>query len=124
MFRKAFPHYLFLAAFLVLSGCTGSTSFTPANSGSTGTGSALVSWTAPMTRQDGSAISIGEIGGYYVYYGTSISSMTHSVTVAGGSSSQYQVTGLTPATYYFRVSAYDLQGIEGAPSAVGSKTIN
>ena len=77
-----------------------------------------------MTRQDGSAISIAEIGGYYVYYGTSISSMTHSVTVAGGSSSQYQVTGLTPATYYFRVSAYDLQGIEGAPSAVGSKTIN
>jgi len=125
MFRKIdYLAFFCLSFILALTACSGGNLSAGPGSTPVPTGTATVSWSAPLSRADGSAISIGEIGGYYLYYGTSSGSITHSVNVSGGSSSQYQVNSLAVGTYYFQVSAYDLQGIEGARSAVGSKTIN
>jgi hypothetical protein len=76
-----------------------------------------------VSRLDGGPISLSEIGGYIIYYGTSSGSMTKVVTVAGGNTNQLTITGLAPATYYFQVSAYDLSGVEGPKSGVASKVI-
>ena len=129
MHKKAgYQLSLLFSVILVLSGCNGagesiSDTSTPGTGGGTATGSALVTWTEPAGRLDGSPISISEIGGYYIYSGTSSTNMTSAVMVSGGTSSQRQITGLAPGTYYFQVSAYDLQGIEGPRTALASKVI-
>ena len=89
----------------------------------TATGSATVSWTAPLIRQNGAPITMVEVAGYRVYYGTSATSTTKVINVAGASVTAYKVTGLAAGTYYFKVSAYDTSGVEGPQSSVASKVI-
>lgn len=125
---------LLVSLALILSGCGGagdSYSATGNRSGggggggggSTGTGTATVSWVAPSSRLDGTPISLSEIGGYILYYGTSSTNLTNAVTISGSSTNQRQVSGLASGTYYFQVSAYDQQGIEGPRSGLASKLI-
>jgi hypothetical protein len=117
---------------LALTACGGGgeTEYSGSTTGSGGdtssnnaVGTATVSWVAPLGRMDGGPISIGEIGGYIVYYGTSSGNIVNTVVVPGGSSTEQRITGLTPATYYFQVSAYDQQGVEGPRSGVASKVV-
>lgn len=124
------PLFLLTSLALVLSGCGAAGDSYSATGGSnggggggTGTGTATVSWVAPSSRLDGTSISISEIGGYILYYGTSSANLTDAVTISGGSTNQYRISGLEPATYYFQVSAYDQQGIEGPRSGLASKVI-
>jgi hypothetical protein len=86
-----------------------------------GTGTATLSWSAPTQNTDGSALT--DLAGYRVYHGTSPSSLTDVVQVAGASSSGYTYTALASGTHYFAVSAYTVGGVESAMSSVGSKTI-
>ena len=127
MVRKAgYPLSLIFSVLLILSGCSGATdtySGGPPPAPPPVTGSALVTWTAPVSRLNGDPISLSEIGGYIVYFGTSSGNLTNAVTVAGGSTNQRQITGLAPGTYYFQVSAYDQQGAEGPRSGLVSKVI-
>lgn len=122
------PLFLLTSLALVLSGCGAAGDSYSATGGSNGgggggTGTATVSWVAPSSRLDGTSISISEIGGYILYYGTSSANLTDAVTISGGSTNQYRISGLEPATYYFQVSAYDQQGIEGPRSGLASKVI-
>jgi Fibronectin type III domain len=61
--------------------------------------------------------------GYHIYYGTSESAMVQSATVSGATTTTYEVTGLTPGTWYFSVAAEAADGTESEPSAIGSKTL-
>lgn len=64
--------------------------------------SAVVSW-QPNTEPD--------LAGYQIYYGTT--SRFYSVIIDVGNTTQYTVTGLNPGvTYYFAVTAYDINGNE------------
>jgi hypothetical protein len=49
--------------------------------------------------------------------------MVQSATVSGATTTTYEVTGLTPGTWYFSVAAEAADGTESAPSAIGSKTL-
>jgi len=62
------------------------------------------------------------LAGYRLYYGTS--SRTYDVNVDAGNQSTYTVTGLTPGTYYFAVTAYYLSGTETGFSNEVSTTID
>ena len=98
----------------------------PASSGTQtppATGIAAVSWIAPTTRVDGSALTMGELNGYRVYWGTSTNNLDNVDDVPGASSNQFQVSGLSRGTYYFQVTAYDASGVESPRSAVASKVI-
>jgi hypothetical protein len=86
-----------------------------------GPGSAALSWTAPTNNEDGTPIA--SLAGYHVYYSTDPSSFGNAVEVAGGSTTTYNVTGLTAGTYYFAVAAYNSDGVESAMSNIGNKTI-
>lgn len=91
------------------------------SSGSGSTGTATVSWSAPTTNTDGSALT--DLAGYHVYYGTSPSSLTKVISVASAGATSYTIGSLSSATWYFGVTAYTTSGAESAISSVVSKTV-
>ena len=109
------------------SGSSGSGSSGSGSSGSGGgstpaaTGSATVSWSAPTTNTNGSALT--DLAGYHIYYGTSASSLTQVVDVSSASATSYAVPNLASGTWYFEVTSITSAGVESAPSSVVSKTI-
>ncbi len=122
-----------LALTVALSGCNSgsgtdantSTSSGPGVSGS-GTpppaaGSATLSWQAPATNTDGSALT--DLAGYHIYYGTSSANLDQIINVASVGITTYVIDNLSAGTYYFEISAYTTAGIEGAMSPTVSKTI-
>jgi hypothetical protein len=85
------------------------------------TGSVTLSWTPPTTNSDGSPLT--DFAGYRIYWGTSPTNFPNSVTVDNAGLSSYVVEQLTPATWYFVVTAFHAHGTESNFSNVASKTI-
>ncbi|BES71675.1 hypothetical protein RE428_26930 [Marinobacter nanhaiticus D15-8W] len=86
-------------------------------------GEATLSWTAPLTRQDGSALSLGEIDHYEINYGQAPEFLDLSVTVPGDTAS-YTFENLGIGTWYFTVEVVDTDGLSSPPSEVVSKTVD
>lgn len=84
-------------------------------------GSATLSWQPPTSNTDGSPLT--NLAGYVIRYGTSLGQLSTEVRINNPGLTTYMVSELTPATWYFQVSAYNTAGVESAPSATGSKTI-
>ena len=82
-----------------------------------------LSWVAPVEREDGSPISMTEIAGYRVYYGTSQGNYTNEVDVAGANTMQVTLSSLETGTYYIVVTTYDMDGRESAFSQVITKSV-
>lgn len=83
-----------------------------------GYGSTKVTWTAPTTNTDASALK--DLGSYKVYRGTSTNP---TVQVGRVSGEVFTDSGLDDeTTYYYRVKAVDLSGNESAYSANGNGT--
>ncbi len=83
-------------------------------------GQASISWTAPTTNTNGSALT--DLAGYKVYYGTASGSYTKSIDA--GNSTAYTVSNLAEGyTYYFAVTAYNTSGGESSYSTEKSKQI-
>lgn len=84
-------------------------------------GSATLSWIPPTENTDGSALT--DLAGYRVYWGRSPSELNNSVPLNNAGIATYMVEQLTPATWYFSVTAVDADGLESSFSNVASKTI-
>jgi Putative Ig domain len=84
-------------------------------------GSATLSWVPPTQNTDGSTLT--NLSGYRIYYGTSASTMTQSISITNASVSTYLVGNLSPATWYFAVKAI-ANGVESDFSNMASKVIN
>jgi len=80
------------------------------------TGSATLSWIPPTVNTDGSVL--GNLAGYYIYYGTSADNLNQSVTVTNAGLTRYVLSGLATQTYYFTMTAYNSLGIESGRTAV------
>ena len=85
------------------------------------TGSATLTWTAPVDNTNGSALT--NLAGYHIYYGTSPSSLSTVINVASAGTTTYTVSSLAAGTWYFAVNAYTTAGTESALSNTGSKAI-
>jgi hypothetical protein len=83
-------------------------------------GSAMLSWNPPTQNTDGTPLS--NLAGYRVYWGTSQGNYTNSATISAGLAS-YVVEQLTPATWYFALTAVNSAGAESAYSNVASKQV-
>lgn len=86
----------------------------------TDTGAATLSWEAPTQRTDGSPI--GELAGYRVYLGLSSENLSEDETLDAGIQT-FVVDDLTPATWYFAVTALTSDGLESDFSNIASKQI-
>jgi hypothetical protein len=87
----------------------------------TATGSATLSWTPPTTNTDGSALT--NLAGYKVYWGTLHNNFANSIQINNPGLTTYVLEELTPATWYFAVTALNAQGVESTRSNIASKTI-
>ena len=85
--------------------------------------SATLAWVAPVARADASPLSLAEIGGYRVYYGTIEGDYPNRIDIADGSADQVTLTDLPPGIYYFVVTTYDMGGRESEYSSEVVKTI-
>jgi Putative Ig domain len=87
----------------------------------TTSGGATLTWTAPTTNTNGSALT--DLAGYHIHYGTSPSALATVVNIANPGTTTYTVTNLASGTWYFATSAYTTSGVESALSNIGSKSI-
>jgi hypothetical protein len=74
-----------------------------------------------VRNADGSSLT--NLAGYRIYYGTTSSALTRSININSAGLSSYVITGLTPATYYFAMTAYNGAGAESTRSSIVSKVV-
>jgi Putative Ig domain len=84
-------------------------------------GSVTLSWMPPTTNTNGTALT--NLAGYRIYYGTSSSSLTHSLQITNPGIASYVVGNLSPATWYFSLVSYNTSNVESPLSKVVSKSI-
>jgi hypothetical protein len=73
-------------------------------------GSYTLTWTAPVARADGSPLSLADIVGYRVHYGTTAGSYTNTVDINDGSATTTTVKNIPAGTYYVVMTSYDTGG--------------
>jgi hypothetical protein len=86
-------------------------------------GSASLNWAAPVIRQDGSALAIGEIAGYTLYYGTSQGDYPNSVDINDANTTSATISDLPVGTYYFVLTTTDINGLESGYSGVATRVV-
>lgn len=92
-----------------------------ADSSGAATGSATLHWSPPSKNQDGTPV--GEIAGYYIYYGTKATQLDHTVKVPNPALNTFEFRDLPAGTYYFSMRAYTSTGNLGLSSPLVTKTI-
>ncbi len=84
---------------------------------------ALLSWTAPLTRENGESLAMGEIAGFEVVYGTSAEDLNQSLAIGDASVDELLVDELAEGTWYFAIRTLDTDGRRSALSEVVYKQI-
>jgi len=85
-------------------------------------GSATLDWVAPTENTNGTALT--NLAGYRIYYGNLATAMTQTVQIANPNLVSYEISNLSPGTWYFSVRAYSTANVESSASAVASKSID
>ena len=88
--------------------------------------SAVLSWSAPLTRVNGESIPMGELEQYVIRYGQDAEALTEEVVVSNAQADaemSYEVDGLELGTWYFTIQVQDTSGLISEPSDVVSKSI-
>lgn len=116
---------------VIVDGTDGTTGGTgtdqpPANGG-TGevipNNTALLSWQAPFTRQNGVSLSMGEIAGYEVGYGLTADTLNQTLAIGDASADELLIDGLSAGNWYFAIRTIDTDGNKSVWSEVVSKAI-
>ena len=76
-----------------------------------------LSWAAPSEREDNSGLSLSEIAGYRIYYGTESGNYQSQIDVNDGSAVDAQISGLPSGKYYIALTTVDVDGRESAYSS-------
>jgi hypothetical protein len=97
------------------------TSATPGPTVAQKFGHATLSWLAPSTNTDGSALT--NLAGFIIRYGTQPANLNRLITIAGVGISGYVIESLSSGMWYFTVSTYTTAGVESPPSVIVSQSI-
>lgn len=85
-------------------------------------GGVTLSWQAPTTNADGSALV--DLKGYKVHYGSTSKSYSDTIQVSNPGITTYMVENLKAGEYYFAVTAYNSAGQESSLSAEVSTQVD
>jgi hypothetical protein len=83
---------------------------------------ATLSWTAPTTNTNGTALT--DLSGYIVSYGTSPTALTNAVTISNAATTSYSFAGLAAGTWYVSIVATASDGTQSAATAPVSFVVN
>lgn len=75
-----------------------------------------VSWSAPLKREDETALNLVEIAEYRVYYGVRAGDYDSVIVVDGNSTFEAEDSNVSKGTYYVAVTAIDSDGLESGYS--------
>jgi hypothetical protein len=106
------------------TGASASGSVESSNGGGTTsstTGSATLTWVAPVQNTDGSILN--DLSGYTIYYGTNSAALTETIQITNSAQTTYVINNLSAGTYYFSVAANASDGTQSSQSTVVTKTI-
>lgn len=87
---------------------------------------AVLSWSAPLTRVNGESIPMGELDRYVIRYGQDTENLTEEVVVANAQAQaemSYEISGLDNGTWYFTIQVQDTSGLISEPSDIVSKSV-
>lgn len=88
------------------------------------TGSVTLNWTAPVARIDGEALSMSEIDGYVIYYGTNSNNFLNTMVIDDSSTTSYTLSELPVGEeYFFTVATKDTDGLESTYSGIVSTLV-
>ena len=86
-----------------------------------GTKSVTLSWAAPTTNSDGSTLT--NLAGYRIYYGTSKTDLSHTLTLSYVGITTYVISNLGSGTYYFAILAYNALGVQSNLSNIVTEVL-
>ncbi len=84
---------------------------------------ARLSWSIPVTRENGTPLAPGELGGFEIYMLCESTGESEVFVVDDPLAMSHTFAGLAPDTYYFSISAFDVRGKFSPLSEVVTKTI-
>ncbi|TGN40231.1 hypothetical protein E5Q11_08080 [Marinobacter confluentis] len=84
---------------------------------------ALLSWTAPLTRENGESLAMSEIAGFEVVYGTSAEALDQSLAIGDAYVDELLIDELAAGTWYFAIRTLDMDGRRSQLSNVVHKQI-
>lgn len=85
--------------------------------------SALLRWTVPSTRENGSSLAIGELSGYKVMVTNLSNQESFYIEIDNPLATQTTVNNLNAGEWEFAISSVDTEGVYGAYSSTVSKII-
>ncbi len=86
------------------------------------TGDITLSWTTPTEREDNTPLTLFEIAGYKIYYGTTPAQYNDSITINNSQTTSYLFEDFATGTYYFVITTLDTNGRESQQSSEVQKT--
>ncbi len=69
-----------------------------------------LSWAAPDSRENGTALNPSDIGGYEILYRNG-SEEYRSILIYNGELTEHTIDGITAGEYEFKIAAFDLDGV-------------
>jgi hypothetical protein len=75
-----------------------------------------LSWSAPQTREDGSALKPGQIAGFRIYYRLRYKDRFNVIPVNNPQRTSQPLTDLPPGAYEFAITTVDAEGLESRRS--------
>lgn len=88
---------------------------------------AELSWSAPLTRMNGTSITMGELSHYVLVYGPDSEDLSEKIVINDASEkadASYRIEDLAQGEWFFAVKVVDTDQLESSLSDVVSKMIN
>ncbi|MEP3564036.1 MAG: fibronectin type III domain-containing protein [Marinobacter sp.] len=73
-------------------------------------------WSAPLTREDGSSLALGQIAEYKIYYRLKHKDRFEVISVKDTSATKYPLGTMPPGAYEFAITTVDVDGLESRRS--------
>ena len=94
----------------------GNTSSGSGSAPAVSTGSFTIRWVAPVTRTDGTPLSLADISGFRIHYGASAGNYDYIVNVRDATAQSATVKNVPVGTYQVVMTTYDSNGLESGYS--------
>lgn len=75
-----------------------------------------LTWNAPLTREDGSSLALGQIAGFRIYYRLRYKEEYDIISIEDPATSHYSLENLPPGAYEFSITTVDDSGLESRHS--------